>query len=626
MRKILDKLNNKYDAGTFDSDNRRTVFRRVFVLAVILLMTLGFAPVAFADGESGNCGVDLTWSLKNGILTINGSGEMTDFTEPDMAPWYPHRDEISRVQLPAKLKNVGDLAFFDCTHLSSVVIPDSVERIGKYAFGDCHRLSSVKLSNNLKTIDEGAFTDCYELTAVKLPEGLTSLGLKAFYRCEKITTVTIPSSVEYIEPSAFGYCKSLIRVDVKANVEQLPDWMFYGCESLAVASIPEDVIISDSVFKECDQLNNIIFEEIPREESFSSGSFEVNGDGTITQEDTKVIGGQSSTVSSTLEYTHSQETMNGGTFGGKIDVTIDGSAGWKEATDTVVNALDDLEETLDRAEQTIGNQIPVNVYMTGTEQVDQKFMEAISDYDVQLTIMTENGSQWRIDSSDLKEQNGKGAHNLSYTLTAASREVCEELGTSTAYVLRFNEASQGKAEVIIPLGYSWARFDAALFQRTDDPQAGAEQGYTNGLVCRQMAVVDDRGQAHYYLASVNPKTEYYIAMNVKVEGIDAILPIELLPGYNAETFQPIQYEITGHSSDWNMEIGQVTWILAGVLVFCIVAIGAVMFVINKQRLKAANAPWNQAAQVAAKSEMYEKRGKKISIEKPKLNLKKKKDK
>ena len=43
--------------------------------------TVETAPTPLADDAptSGTCGENLTWTLENGILTISGSGPMTDF-------------------------------------------------------------------------------------------------------------------------------------------------------------------------------------------------------------------------------------------------------------------------------------------------------------------------------------------------------------------------------------------------------------------------------------------------------------------------------------------------------------------------------------------------------------------
>ena len=74
------------------------------------MLVFAGAPTVYADGESGICGDNLTWSLSAGTLTISGSGDMYDFPESSMAPWYHLREEITRLELPSGLTKIGALA------------------------------------------------------------------------------------------------------------------------------------------------------------------------------------------------------------------------------------------------------------------------------------------------------------------------------------------------------------------------------------------------------------------------------------------------------------------------------------------------------------------------------------
>ena len=101
----------------------------------------------------------------------------------------------------------------------------------------------------------------------------------------------------------------------------------------------------------------------------------------------------------------------------------------------------------------------------------------------------------------------------------------------------------------------------------------------------QSVVVDGSGYAHLYLASVDCNLEYYLALNLLDASEAAILPAELLQEYNAIRYEPIQYEITGRTSSWGLDIGQVTWIMVGVMAFCALAVGFTMYLLNKRRIK-----------------------------------------
>ena len=66
--------------------------KRTLSLMLALLMIISVLPVsAAADApKSGTCGENLTWTLSDdGVLTISGSGAMTDFDYG--APWESYK-------------------------------------------------------------------------------------------------------------------------------------------------------------------------------------------------------------------------------------------------------------------------------------------------------------------------------------------------------------------------------------------------------------------------------------------------------------------------------------------------------------------------------------------------------
>ena len=102
--------------------------------------------VHFKDNiyDSGSCGENVTWTLTaDGTLTISGTGAMTDYTYDSRSPWYSCRTYIKRVVMQQGVTSIGDLAFWDCSGLTSVTIPDGVTSIGGKAFYYCDSLTDV---------------------------------------------------------------------------------------------------------------------------------------------------------------------------------------------------------------------------------------------------------------------------------------------------------------------------------------------------------------------------------------------------------------------------------------------------------------------------------------------------
>ncbi|MBQ9151346.1 MAG: leucine-rich repeat domain-containing protein [Clostridia bacterium] len=582
------------------------------VLATLLLAAL-LVPslsVSVSAAESGTCGDGLTWSLSAGTLTISGKGTMTQFTELTMAPWYEFRDQIKRVVLPDGLKSIGSLAFYGCKNLKTVYLPDSVTRIGSYAFAGCENLESLRLGDALSVIDAAAFYGCYKLAAVRLPYSLQSLGNQAFYRCESLVTVTVPPYLNSMGTSVFAYCKSLIRAEVSARLGSLPEWTFYGCGKLTVVILPDTVgELENYAFKNCDVLDTVYFDgddskkqeieaglvkDVPAFEQVgtvssgapmdytTAGVFTEHGDGTVTQQNTTVKSDDNMTFVSVVEHTYNEGSATGGTYTADMTVTVENKEAWSDTVSTVKNTLKDMNDTFSR-NGVAADSVELTVYVKTEGGVDTSLVEEMAGRDVKMTVVSQNGSESRIECEELKKEELSGSYDYSYNVEAAPSDKVESLGTEDCFQVKFNESASINSEILVQLPEVPAHSNAYLYQVEDDKT----------LTRLQATVVDDGGNAHFYLGAVNKDTEYVIGINVPGESSDdAIIPDEMLSHYGdaAERLQKIDYVITGRESSWGLSVAQVTWIMLGVLAVCIIAVGTVMAVWNHRRLKRGYVP------------------------------------
>ena len=577
---------------------------RLMACLLVAVLLISVIPYANAEGESGVCGENLTWSFSAGTLTISGNGEMANYPESTMAPWYSLRKQILRLELPQGLTSVGNLAFYGCDQLTIVNIPDSVTQIGSYAFAECGGMTMLNLGTGLVSVGECAFSDCVKLVALRLPESLRTIGMKAFYRCESVTAVTVPAGVESIGMSAFAYCKSLVTAEIKAKMEVVPEWLFYSCSNLVSVKLPDETEeISEFAFRGCEQLTTVYYngtnktpeqiqseigQDIPGFDgtgmvtggtnagSAISGATQENGDGTITQQNTTVTQNSNSTVSATVE-TVRREDGTGVSASGQIQVTVENENGWSEAQDAITDALKVMNDVAASVGGETGK-MEVTVYVKDG-QMPQEFINVVAGRDVVVTVVTQDGSSWRLDCSTLQASAGETQLDLRYTIEAGSAELCEELGVVSCYVLRFLSPAQVNAEVLIRLDSALAMQNATLLQQDKE------------LKKIQSVVIDNQGYAHFYLASVTEKTDYYIALNMPQAEREAIVPDELLNSYgNPLRLEPITYEITGRTSSWGMSFGQVSGIMAGVLIACVAVVGIVMYTLNKRKLKKGYVP------------------------------------
>ncbi|MBQ6718919.1 MAG: leucine-rich repeat domain-containing protein [Oscillospiraceae bacterium] len=573
---------------------------RIMALIVSIMLLLPCIPVARADGQSGSCGANLSWTLSAGTLTISGSGDMTDFPEETKAPWYPYRSEILRLQLPQGLTSVGELAFYDCFRLTVVDIPDSVRSIAEYAFASCENISLLDLGNSLETIDTGAFYGCSSIEAIRFPEVLKMIGKDAFYMCTKLSTVTIPTSVISIGSAAFAYCTSLIRADLECHITKLPDWLFFGCEVLSTVILPETIsVVGHSTFQQCADLyyvsysgDNVAKSELEAMLNIDVPGFQTTGsitssipnststttkessneDNSVVIQDIIVIENTNSTSNLTTEHTINPEKS---TISTNVTITVENEDGWQEAKHAVEEALKNHNNPYN-TDAEVGN-IEITVYAKDTETIDQSFLESIAGKDVRVTFITKDGSVWKIKGTDLDVNSELNQCNLRYDIVLGPVELQEKLDALKCYILNFYETGQVNVEVMIQLDPQLAFQTATLLQYVEAD-----------WVRIQHSVVDKDGYAHFYLAAVESDIKYCIGINLPIEeNADLpIIPEEIQADYgDIINYQPIQYEITGRKSSWNMGLGKVMAILAVVMVSAVAVVGTVMFLWNKQRLK-----------------------------------------
>ena len=123
--------------------------KKVISLFLSLAMLLSIVSVvdfsAFADVQTGSCGDNVTYSLdtETGVLTISGTGKMTDYSAEDCP--FNNRAYIKSVIIENGVISIGNYAFSYFGSLTNVTIPNSVTSIGYDAFNYCKSLTSVTI-------------------------------------------------------------------------------------------------------------------------------------------------------------------------------------------------------------------------------------------------------------------------------------------------------------------------------------------------------------------------------------------------------------------------------------------------------------------------------------------------
>lgn len=572
---------------------------RIMAVLLAIVFLASVVPVASAADVSGECGQGVSWELKNGTLTISGEGTMKNYGEFSPAPWMDHKEKINAVNVENGVTNVGDFAFFDLQNLTSVNIAGTVKTIGMYAFYGCSSLKMVSLSAGIEEIGVCAFKLCTDLPSIRLPETLTTIRTEAFYRCESLLGITIPASVTTLEASAFTYCSALKSANVLANIRQLPSWVFYGCYSLTEVSISATVTdIGVQAFQDCHELEIVNYggsgseaenvkNELPYTVTVFNPAVDISSD--IVVESDKVEtdeNGSTIITNSTYKETENSSvstevthTNGNGEYKAdlKLDATVENENGWKEVKEQLGDAMADREFGADKEKMEINIQLKGDTVIAGTD------LNIFTNKYATVSIYTNQGAKWRFNGTDLREKDMAESYDLSYTfepLTDPDKEQ-EAIVGKNGFLLKFNSDINFKVEVHLPVGLENVRRVAAFYS----PE------FKDGYNHMQSSIIDNEGLAHFYLASVKAKSEYLIGINDKTDenrdGLsEAIVPVEIEGDYpKADYREPIQYVISDAKSSWGLDINQVTWIMVGVMVGCIIIVGVVVYIIFKMKRK-----------------------------------------
>ena len=115
---------------------------------------------------SGSCGESMTYSLNvsTGVLTLSGSGEMTDYAPDSPAPWTCLASTITEISFGADVTDIGDYALTGCTKLEYLYLPESIQSVGANSFEGCTGLVYLEIPDGVSFIGEEAFDGCDNLS------------------------------------------------------------------------------------------------------------------------------------------------------------------------------------------------------------------------------------------------------------------------------------------------------------------------------------------------------------------------------------------------------------------------------------------------------------------------------
>lgn len=270
----------------------------LLLAAAMLLALVPSAVFGATTVNSGTCGTNLTWTLdSDGVLTVSGSGAMTNYSAASNAPWYAYKSSVKSVVIKDGVTSIGTNAFYGYAGITgSVVIPDSVTAVGKNAFYQCSSMESLTIGSGVTSIGKDAFSICYKLKEIIFRPvsmaditlsdnayneffayaGRDSGGIRVIFDSTvkriparllystsagnervKVTAVTIGDNVEYIGKDAFTYC-NMTDLVIPDSVTSVGSYAFSYCTALQSVTIGDGLpSISSGAFRNCSALKTV---------------------------------------------------------------------------------------------------------------------------------------------------------------------------------------------------------------------------------------------------------------------------------------------------------------------------------------------------------------------------------
>lgn len=210
------------------------------------------------------------------------------------------KGRIKKITFPSSLRRIGDSVFGTESNnglkynanITEINLPENLEEIGDYAFSRCELLNAVDFPSSLKHIGKNAFAYCKSFTTLTLPSTIETIGTYAFRNCESLAKVyydvpdakgenlfffttssgctadkvVIGANVRVLPNGVFQYAKNLVKVEFEERNEEqklsLGEYTFACCDNLIKIDLPLGTdSIGEYAFFRCKGLTNVVLSE-----------------------------------------------------------------------------------------------------------------------------------------------------------------------------------------------------------------------------------------------------------------------------------------------------------------------------------------------------------------------------
>ena len=164
---------------------------------------------------------------------------------------------LTSITIPDSVTNIGSRTFSGCDSLENINVEQGnavyhsvgnciIETASKTLIAGCQN-STIPDDGSVTSIGDVAFYNCSGLTSITIPDCVTSIGSSAFSGCSGLTSIVIPDSVTSIGDDAFygvniGYTINYVLnggTNVSANPQTVDIYDFVGSDGVNTITLSE---------------------------------------------------------------------------------------------------------------------------------------------------------------------------------------------------------------------------------------------------------------------------------------------------------------------------------------------------------------------------------------------------
>ena len=111
------------------------------------------------------------------------------------------------INIPAKVRSIGESAFRGCSHLLKVDLPDGLTSIGSSAFQSCSALDQIIIPEGVKSLPALSFANCDKLRVLQIPESVVNIAqdIVIYSGIQELRVVKNSTGEEFAKANGYIY-------------------------------------------------------------------------------------------------------------------------------------------------------------------------------------------------------------------------------------------------------------------------------------------------------------------------------------------------------------------------------------------------------------------------------------